>query len=59
MANEKAEPRFLPKSDAEVVTLVEQLVLLNTRRATDVWVSVFDDFCKEQNIKIDDLVLGC
>ena len=53
MATKKAEPRFLVKSDAEVATLVEQSVPLNTRRAIDVWVSVFDDFCKEKNIEID------
>ena len=36
-----------------MATLVEQSVPLNTRRAIDVWVSVFDDFCKVQNIEID------
>ena len=52
MASENVK-RFAVKSDSDIDLLLKEAVPMNTRKSTDMWVGVFQKFCKEQDIDLD------
>ena len=50
MASEKKE-RFHDATEDELRELVECAVPRNTKRATNFWMALFDDFCNEKSIR--------
>ena len=48
-----SEARFAVNTDADIDQLLKEAVPPNTRKSTDMWVSVFNKFCSEQNINLD------
>ena len=50
-ANESV--RFSVKTDADVLSLLENAVPENTRKSTDMWIGILASFCAEQKIQLD------
>ena len=48
-----SEPRFAVNTDADINQLLKEAVPPNTRKSTDMCVSVFNKFCSEQDINLD------
>ena len=47
-----SEPRFAVNTDADINQLLKEPIQPNTRKSTDMWISVFNKFCSEQDINL-------